>query len=396
MRLMFTGAAPWSNSGYGKPGRYLFPRLSRLGHEIALCPYFGYQGAISTTSVDGEPVRLYPPAISTHFDDIIEYHAASWQADAVITFQDVWTLDAWGKKDIPNWCPITMIDTHPVSQAVLDALEGARTPLAETRWGLEELSRAGWTSALYIPHGVDTALYAPGDQATARRAVELPEDGFLAGMVAANASFPSRKSFPEVLLAWRQYVREGGEGRLYLHTAISHRGDRSRGVDFETLLETLDLPWSTVDNPDRDEAHRARVLFPAQHRMWLGAYDDGDLANVYRSLDVLLAPSAAEGFGIPIIEAQACGTPVATLNVTSMPELTFAGVCLEPVQMQWEPQGGWRGVAPVAELADAIAWFAGLAPGERAELGELARHGAAFFEWDYLATHFWTPFLEGL
>ena len=394
MRLMFTGAAPWTNSGYGKPGRFLFPRLSRLGHEIALCAYNGYQGAITTTEVDGEPLRVYPPAISHYFDDIITHHAASWQADAVITFQDVWTLDAWGKKDIPNWCPQTIIDTHPVSKSVLDAIEGALMPLAETQWGVRELQAHGWENARWMPHGVDTELYAPRDRGEARRKSGLPEEGFIAGMVAANSSYPSRKSFPEVLLAWQKWIDAGNEGKLYLHTTISHRGGRSSGLDLETLLDTMHLEWSTVDDPDPGAIERASVIFAAQHRYWLGAYDDAALADIYNSLDVLLAPSASEGFGIPIIEAQACGVPVVTLNVTAMPENTFGGVCLEPVQMQWEGEGGWRGVCPVDELAATIDDFARLNSEDHARLSDWAREGALYFDWDNLVEKHWVPFLE--
>lgn len=393
MKLMFTGAAPWANSGYGKPGRFLFPRLSRLGHEIALCAFNGYQGAITTTRVDGEPLRLYPPAISNYFDDIIKYHAAHWQADAVITFQDVWTLKEWGGKELP-WYPRTIIDTHPVSKATLDALEGAVMPLAETEWGVRELQEHGWENARWMPHGVDTELYAPRDKAEARRRSGLPECGYIAGMVAANSSYPSRKSFPEVLLAWEKWIDGGGEGTLYLHTTISHRGGRSSGIDFEPLLDTMHLEWSTVDDPDTEAVQRASVLFAAQHRYWLGAYDDEALADVYNSLDVLLAPSMAEGFGIPIIEAQACGVPVVTLNVTAMPEVTFGGVCLAPVQMQWEGEGGWRGVCPVDELAEIINDFARMPGGEYVTLSDWAREGALYFDWDNLVEHHWVPFLR--
>jgi glycosyltransferase involved in cell wall biosynthesis len=49
------------------------------------------------------------------------------------------------------------------------------------------------------------------------------------------------------------------------------------------------------------------------------------MAHLYNSLDVLMNASSGEGFGVPIIEAQACGVPVLTHNATSMTELTFYG-----------------------------------------------------------------------
>ncbi len=48
---------------------------------------------------------------------------------------------------------------------------------------------------------------------------------------------------------------------------------------------------------------------------------DKELPLLYSSAKVLLYPSLYEGFGLPILEAMACGTPVITSNVSSMPEV---------------------------------------------------------------------------
>ena len=53
----------------------------------------------------------------------------------------------------------------------------------------------------------------------------------------------------------------------------------------------------------------------------LGRVPDEDLPPLYRGAEVFLYPSLHEGFGIPILEAMACGTPVITSNVTAMPEI---------------------------------------------------------------------------
>lgn len=63
-----------------------------------------------------------------------------------------------------------------------------------------------------------------------------------------------------------------------------------------------------------------------------GLLSDEALAAVYRGALALLFPSLYEGFGLPIIEAMACGTPVLTSNVTAMPEVagTHASVLVTP------------------------------------------------------------------
>jgi glycosyltransferase involved in cell wall biosynthesis len=228
-----------------------------------------------------------------------------------------------------------------------------------------------------------------GDRDLARQTLGLPTDGrFIAGMVAANSSYPSRKSFPEVLLAWSEFLNRGNEGLLYIHTTVTPKGNA--GIDLATILQTLNLPWSTLDDPDANRKAQAVVTLPSQHEMWSGAVSDRKLASVYNALDLYLAPSMAEGFGIPILEAQACGVPVVTLNNTSMPELTFNGVALEPLQFVWEQEGGWRGVAPVSEITATL---------ERAIAGGFERRvpeQVAAFGWDVVVERDWLPFLAEL
>jgi glycosyltransferase involved in cell wall biosynthesis len=53
----------------------------------------------------------------------------------------------------------------------------------------------------------------------------------------------------------------------------------------------------------------------------LGFVPDQDLAALYRQARLFVFPSIYEGFGLPVLEAMACGTPVLVSNVSSLPEL---------------------------------------------------------------------------
>lgn len=55
--------------------------------------------------------------------------------------------------------------------------------------------------------------------------------------------------------------------------------------------------------------------------IFTGRVDDEKLAGLYRGARMLVFPSLYEGFGLPILEAFACGTPTLTSNVTAMPEV---------------------------------------------------------------------------
>lgn len=61
---------------------------------------------------------------------------------------------------------------------------------------------------------------------------------------------------------------------------------------------------------------------------YLGKPDKPSLIQIYSAADMLIAPSLFEGFGITILEAMACGTPVITSNVSAMPEVVGDAGCL--------------------------------------------------------------------
>jgi glycosyltransferase involved in cell wall biosynthesis len=60
---------------------------------------------------------------------------------------------------------------------------------------------------------------------------------------------------------------------------------------------------------------------------FVGVVPEAKLPSLYRGAEALVFPSLYEGFGLPLLEAMACGTPVLTSNVTAMPE-TAGGAAL--------------------------------------------------------------------
>jgi O-antigen biosynthesis alpha-1,2-mannosyltransferase len=65
------------------------------------------------------------------------------------------------------------------------------------------------------------------------------------------------------------------------------------------------------------------------HRVdFLGGVSDGHLAEAYRGATALLFPSLYEGFGLPLIEAMACGTPVLTSTFAALPEVAGGAALL--------------------------------------------------------------------
>ena len=71
----------------------------------------------------------------------------------------------------------------------------------------------------------------------------------------------------------------------------------------------------------------------AEGVQWLGKVTDDQLVGLYNQATVFAYPSLAEGFGLPIVEAMACGTPVLTSGVSSLIEVGGeAAVTVNPLE----------------------------------------------------------------
>jgi glycosyltransferase involved in cell wall biosynthesis len=88
------------------------------------------------------------------------------------------------------------------------------------------------------------------------------------------------------------------------------------------LVLTGGLSW----NEDFDALVRQTGLASRVHR--LGHVPREDMPLLYRSAQVLAFPSLFEGFGLPILEAQACGTPVVCADATALPEVAGTSALL--------------------------------------------------------------------
>ncbi len=67
---------------------------------------------------------------------------------------------------------------------------------------------------------------------------------------------------------------------------------------------------------------------------FVGVVPEQELPSLYRGAEALIFPSLYEGFGLPIVEAMACGTPVVTANTTALPEVAGdAALLVDPTSV---------------------------------------------------------------
>ncbi|EDX86828.1 glycosyl transferase, group 1 family protein [Synechococcus sp. PCC 7335] len=79
--------------------------------------------------------------------------------------------------------------------------------------------------------------------------------------------------------------------------------------------------WKAGSNFTSEQCEFIATHQLTDHVTYLGKLDSTLLPTLYSAADVLVAPSLYEGFGLTVLEAMACGTPVVTANTTSLPEV---------------------------------------------------------------------------
>jgi glycosyltransferase involved in cell wall biosynthesis len=167
---------------------------------------------------------------------------------------------------------------------------------------------------------------------------------------------------------------------------VLHVGDLRSRRNLEMLLDVvIDLRRTAADLVNlrlvlagRDTGSLAGLKRQAElagHAAALQHVDrpaDKDLVSLYRKASVFAYPSRYEGFGLPVLEAMACGTPVVVSSAGSVPEVAGRDALL----VDPDDRRGWR-EALLTVLSD---------PARAAALGEQGRRRAVVFTWERTAT----------
>lgn len=295
-------------TGYGQQAALWCPVLAAAGHEVTISSFAGLQGR----ELEWEGLKILPGSREAHGNDFLGVRAAHWLHEGgpglVFILCDTWTVNPAVIRGAPvaMWTPVDCEPMGAGDRAVLERSGAA--PVAVSEFGRRMMRDAGM-EPLYIPHAVDLGVFAPADRAEARKALGFPESAFIIGFNGANSdSGPSRKAIPQQLRAFAAFRKNHKDALMALHT-------RMDGPDGAVHIHELAARLGILDS----------LLFSDQVRYWEGAFPQEYLALFYSAADVLTATSFGEGFGLPLLEAQACGTPVVTSDHSAMRELCGAG-----------------------------------------------------------------------
>jgi glycosyltransferase involved in cell wall biosynthesis len=227
-------------------------------------------------------------------------------------------------------------------------LKGYDRCLAYSSWASDVISNTindGQLKADWLPHGIDTSVFKPRDHKQARQfflprlqgkvawptpdkpvSPNIPRDALAIGIVATNQS---RKDYGLAIQAIAE-IANSREVFIWIHT------------------DTLKREWSILELLSAYGLIEATVVTQ-------GRLSDDIMAHCYSAMDVTLGIGRGEGFGYPIFESMACGTPCIHGYYGGAPEFMNPEHLVEPAGLRIE--GPWNLLRPVGnpkEWADRI------------------------------------------
>ena len=317
MRIGWYSNAPDTPTGYGVQTAQVCKRLKQDGHEVHIFANYGQIAGVR----EWEGCALWPQGVYQYGLDVVEEQADMANVDVLFTLYDTWVLgNTWEGRRVISWAPI---DHYPVTPQVRDWCARHET-IAMSEFGATALKESGVDVIATIPHAIEDT-FSPGPN-TAREKMKVPEGAFVVGINAANiGNTPVRKHWAGNLEAVARLMHAHDDAYLYLHTDLM----RPNGIPLPVIITALGIP-----------KERIITVPPVLYRGSL--IDDAELAKLYRSMDVLLATSKGEGFGVPTIEAMGCGVPAIVSDFSASPELVGETGWKVPVQLDWDHnQGSW-------------------------------------------------------
>lgn len=371
LRILWSSNAVFASSGYATQSQNILYRMLEAGFPVAQQAFYGLMGGI--IQLDG--LVIYPRLEAPWGEDGLIQHAKDWQADVVFTFQDIWAMNPNYLKSVKNWIPYVPIDSNPLSESITSRLNLAYEIVTHSKFGHELLVDNGYSST-YIPLGTDTKVFRPMDKSKCREMFSLPQDKFIFGMVAANKDNPSRKSFQEVLDAFKRFSDKHENTAIFIHNNLNHSG----GFPIREYAKFLGIKEDQILG-----------LKPYDTALKLNREATACLINTF---NITLNPSTNEGFGIVITESQACGVPVIVNNSTSMVELVGAGEICEVSHRRWNGMGSYSDHPSVDSLYDKMESLYKRVQENGDELSiEARKHIVDNYDMDMVFKKMWLPYL---
>lgn len=205
------------------------------------------------------------------------------------------------------------------------------------------------------------------------------ENAFIFGFVGANSKDPSRKDFYALMEIFAQVLPKVPNAYLYVH-ASSIYGEQ----------------WAKVAG---DLGIDHRIICPTMEFYDMNMFESEDMAILYSAFDVSVTAEWGAGFGLPPVEAMACGTPFIGLEHTSLTEHTHPSMLVKSKPRYWRVAPNhdgerWASAWDIDEIAKAWVNYAKSAQSFADSMREWSLHYAQQYYPHNVYNSYVKPFFE--
>lgn len=299
-----------------------------------------------------------------------------WMPDAVLLLGDFYgvrlivepQLEAFAKVPTFHYCPVEGHDLPPSWNNIWNVVQ----PIAMSKFGQVEMAKITGRIPPLMYHGVDTNVFRP---VTPSNPITLANGkATLVSKDRCKAFFGIHPNARLLLRTDRNMPRKGYPALIRsLEPVLATRPDVVLGMHCRSIDQGGDLNDTISKLP---ENIRGRVMVTD----W-GPLPREGLVALYNAADVYVSTSA-EGFGLTIAEAVACGVPAVGLDYSAVPEVIGPAGTTVPVGRYLDNEYAHHWALPDEDaFGEAVAYLLDHPAKARAIGAEGPRHVARNFTW---------------
>lgn len=362
-----------------------------MGYEVAHTP----MGSTNLmTQQDHKGVLVLKSGRDPFNEDVLLKSYTDFNADMLISLKEPWVFQHIYRFAL-NWVPYAPIDHSPISPEMTSRMHDAFRVIVPSRFAQRELKEKDIDNVHYIPHGVNTDIFKPLEsKEECKKLWFIDPDTFVILIVAMNRV---RKMNPRAFRGYKRFKELNPDVKVQLMfwgdmtptINPEMEGAMGRGVadvGVNLLPEVLELGLGeAIMWPDKSTIGQG---IPE----WTGSMEGWDMVKLYNCADVLLQCTGGEGFGMPLIEAQACGVPVITTDYAAGPEQVGSGLTVKADDYAiFNTPGARRALTSIDGMGEALTKIMNA---DSEKLSRRARRFAIRYEWSAIMDKYFKPFLE--
>lgn len=347
-KILFISEAAYLNTGYAKYSKEVISRIHQTGkYDIAEFSIYGSPEDPRRSSIpwknysnlpesgNEKQASLYSSNQSNQFGAWrFERVCLDFEPDIVFTIRDFW-MDSFiyhsPYRRIFSWAWMPTVDASPQNQEWIDMFSNADYILTYSDWAKSIIEKQSGSSINTIGVASPSAAdcFIPMDKEKIRNEFNIRNDVKIIGTVMRNQR---RKLFPVLIQSFSEYLKRSNNTNtfLYLHTSfpdagwnianLLHENNVSSRVLMTYVCEKCKHIEASFFRDSKKVCSKCRSYSSTPSNVGNGVTDEA-LAKIYNLFDLYVQCANSEGFGLPQVEAAACGIPIACTNYSAMEDL---------------------------------------------------------------------------